>query len=131
MAYESNVVSLVGNLTADPEVRHTGGGKTVVNFTVAHNHSKDNASFFHVVAWEELGEMVADTFGKGDRVAVLGVLRQDTWEAKDGGKRSRVEIVADEVNPSKRFAGRNGGAAQKVQDQLGGEPVDNPPEVPF
>ena len=95
-----------GNLTAEPEVRTTTKGSTVVGMRVAVNHSmpagetgerQEEVSFFPVVVFGRLGETVAKYLKKGDGVTVVGRLRQGRWEDADGNKRERVEIVARDV----------------------------------
>ena len=109
-----NQVTIVGNLTDDPELRYTPNGAAVANFSVAvSRRAKDDAtgqwkdmdtSFFRVAAWRSLGENVAETLTRGSRVLVVGRLRQRSWETPEGDKRSTVEIEADEVGPSLRWA---------------------------
>ena len=104
-------VTIVGNLTRDPELRYTTGGSGVASFGLAvsrrwqkNGEWQEQTSFFNVVAWGELGENVAASITKGARVIVAGRLEQRSWETNDGEKRSVVEIVADEIGPSLRWA---------------------------
>ncbi len=106
-----NTITLVGNLTRDPELRYTTGGRGVASFGMAVNRRyqvngewQEQTSFFNVVAWGQLGENVAATLGKGNRAIVFGRLEQRSWETQDGEKRSVVEVVADEVGPGLRWA---------------------------
>ena len=106
-----NAVTLVGNITREPELRFTGGGKGVASFGLAVNRRyqvngewQEQTSFFNVVAWGTLGENVAASVNKGTRVIVYGRLEQRSWETQDGDKRSVVEIIADELGPSLRWA---------------------------
>lgn len=107
-----NSVTIVGNLTSDPELRFTNSGKGVASFSVAVNRrwtgqdgsDQEETSFFDIVAWDRLGENVAETLGKGDRVIVDGRLSQRSWETDAGEKRYKIEIQADEVAPSLRWA---------------------------
>lgn len=108
-----NTVTLVGNVTRDPEVRFTKSGTPVAQFGLAYNNRKFNkttndydeeVSFFDVTVWQSLAENVGESLHKGDRVVVSGRLEQQTWETDEGAKRSKVEIVADEVGPSLRWA---------------------------
>ena len=107
MAFD-NTVTLVGNMTRDPELRYTASGVPVAEFGVAWNRKdKDGAdvvSFFDVTCWRELAEHVAESLGKGNRVIVYGRLDQNTWETKDGDRRSKVRVIADDVCPSLRWA---------------------------
>jgi single-strand DNA-binding protein len=108
----SNVVTVVGNLTREPELRYTPSGAAVVKFGLAVNRSYNNRSgekveqtdFFDVTAWRELGENIAESLSVGTRVIVTGRLQQDRWENEGGEKRSKLFIVADEVGPSLRWA---------------------------
>lgn len=108
----SNTVTVVGNLTRDPELRYTPSGAAVVKFGLAVNRSYNNRNgdkveqtdFFDVTAWRELGENIAESLTVGSRVLVTGRLQQDRWENDGGEKRSKIFIVADEVGPSLRWA---------------------------
>src|SRR4030095_10324594 len=106
-------VSLVGNLTDDPEVRFTPQGTTVASFRLAVTpRVKDggtwqdgDTSFFRINAWRDLAEHVTDSLSKGDRALVLGRLKTRSWEDKDTGeRRSAVEAEAEEVGPSLKWA---------------------------
>jgi single-strand DNA-binding protein len=98
-------VSFAGNLTDDPEVRTTEGGIARAVFRVAVSGRREQeASFFTVVVWRDQAEHVAQSLAKGSRVVVLGRLQQRTWTAEDGSARSVVEILADELGPSLRWA---------------------------
>ena len=106
-----SVVTIVGNLTRDPELRFTAGGKGIANFGVAVNRRwqqngewQEKVSFFNVTAWDTLGENAAASLTKGTRIIVTGRLEQREYETKDGEKRNVVEIVADEIGPSLRWA---------------------------
>ena len=108
-----NVVELIGNITRDPELRFTPSGAAVANFGLAVNRRwrnqqtnewEEQVSFFDVVCWRELAENVTESLTKGSRVMVSGRLDQRSWETQDGEKRSKVEVVADEVGPSLRWA---------------------------
>lgn len=109
----SNSIAVTGNLTRDPEVRYTRDGQASVLLGVAVNrrwqdretHEWEEAtSFFDVVCWRDLAENVAMSLTKGARVMVAGRLEQRSWETELGERRSKVEIVADEIGPSLRFA---------------------------
>jgi single-strand DNA-binding protein len=110
VAYD-NTVTIVGNMTRDPELRFTASGIAVTDFGVAWNtkdkDGNESVSFFDVTCWRDLAEHVAESLGKGLRVVVYGRLDQDTWENDDGDKRSKVKIIADEVAPSLRWATAN------------------------
>jgi single-strand DNA-binding protein len=106
-----NQVTIVGNLTADPELRYTKSQKAVANFTVAVNHreyhngrSQDVLDgYFNVVAWNGLADNVVESLHKGSRVLVAGKLVQRTYEIEDQ-KRTVTEIVASHVGPELSFA---------------------------
>jgi single-strand DNA-binding protein len=104
-------VTVTGNITRDPELRYTSGGRGVAGFGIAVNRRyqvngewQEQVSFFNVTAWATLGENCAQSLSKGMRVIVTGRLEQRSWETQDGDKRSVVEIVADEIGPSLRWA---------------------------
>src|SRR3954453_7531192 len=106
-----NSITVVGNITRDPELRFTTGGRAVASFGIAvnrryqvNNEWQEQTSFFDVVAWAQLGENAAASLAKGARVIVNGRLEQRSWETQDGEKRSKVEIIADEIGPSLRWA---------------------------
>ena len=112
MASDNNV-TIVGNVTRDPELRFTPSGQAIATFGIAVNRRWQNrqtqeweeaVSFFDVTCWAQMAENVAESVTKGTRVLVTGRLEQRSWETNDGEKRSKVEIVADEIGPSLRFA---------------------------
>lgn len=104
----NNTVTVVGNVTRDPELRFTPGGAAVASFGLAWNRKGQNdeeiVSFFDITCWSGLAENVAESITKGSRVVVYGRLDQSSWEDKEGNRRSKVEIVADDVAPSLRWA---------------------------
>ncbi|MGB6059587.1 MAG: single-stranded DNA-binding protein [Microthrixaceae bacterium] len=108
-----NTVELIGNITRDPELRFTPSGAAVATFGLAVNRRwrnqqtnewEEQTSFFDIVCWREMAENVAESLTKGSRVIVTGRLDQRSWETDQGDKRSKVEVVADEVGPSLRWA---------------------------
>ena len=103
-----NTVTVVGNVTRDPELRFTQGGMAVVNFGVAWNKKRpdgeDDVSFFDVTCFRQLAENVAESLTKGARVVVYGTLSQNRWKNQEGENRAKVEILADDVAPSLRWA---------------------------
>jgi single-strand DNA-binding protein len=107
MAFD-NTITVVGNVTRDPELRFTQGGMAVANFGVAWNKKKadgeEEVSFFNVSCFRQLAENVAESITKGSRVVVYGMLQQRSWDTPDGDRRSAVEIVADDVAPSLKWA---------------------------
>ncbi len=160
MAIDNNV-TVTGNATREPELRFTPSGQAVASFGVAVNRRWQNrqtqeweeaVSFFDITAWAQLAENVAETVAKGTRVTVTGRLDQRSWETQDGDKRSKVEIVADDVAVSLRWAtadvmknersdggggygggysgGPSGGPSRSAAP-AGGPPAYNPDEEPF
>ena len=109
-----NSVTLVGNITRDPELRFTASGQATATFGLAVNRRWQNrqsgdweeaTSFFNVVCWREMAENASESLVKGSRVIVTGRLEQRSWEDRESGdKRSVVEVVADEIGPSLRWA---------------------------
>ena len=94
--------AIVGNLTDNPEVRHSEGGIARATFRVAVSGRREQeASFFTVVVWRDQAEHAAQSLSKGSRVVVLGRLQQRSWTTEDGSARSTVEVVADELGPSR------------------------------
>ncbi len=103
-----NTVTVVGNVTRDPELRFAQSGMPIAQFGVAWNRRRqdqeDDTSFFDVTCFRQLAENVAESIHKGARVVVYGTLQQRSWENVDGDRRSKVEILADDVAPSLRWA---------------------------
>ncbi len=108
------IITVIGNLTDDPELKFTPSGAPVANFTVAStprtfdrqtNEWKDgDALFLRCAAWRQLAENVAESLTKGQRVIVTGALRVRQFERQDGSKGTSVELNVDEVGPSLKFA---------------------------
>jgi single-strand DNA-binding protein len=108
------VITVVGNLTADPELRYTQNGLAVANFTIAStprtldrgsNEWKDGeALFLRASVWREFAEHVAGSLTKGSRVIATGRLKQRSYETKEGEKRTSIELEVDEIGPSLRYA---------------------------
>lgn len=108
-----NTVTLVGNVTREPELRYTPAGQAMAKFGLAVNRRWQNrqtseweeaTSFFDVVAWREMAENVGESVAKGSRVIVTGRMEQRSYENQAGEKRSAFEVVADEIGPSLRWA---------------------------
>lgn len=112
-----NRAMIIGNLTRDPEARTTPNGKSVVSFDVATNHSwtnsagvkQDEVEYHHIVAWAKLADICRQYLGKGRKVYVEGRLKTREWVGNDGVKRTRTEIIADNMIMLDRGAG--GGVA--------------------
>ncbi|MGZ8764512.1 MAG: single-stranded DNA-binding protein [Acidimicrobiia bacterium] len=122
-----NVITVIGNVTRDPEIRYTPNGQANANFGVAVNRRWQNrqtneweerTSFFNVVCWRDMAENVGESISKGARVVVTGRLEQRSWETEQGEKRSVVEIVADDIGPSLRFATAK---VEKIDRRGGGD----------
>ncbi len=142
MAGNINRVVLVGNLTRDPELRHTPSGTPVCSLRVAVNTRRkdesgqwvDKPNYFDVTVWGQQGENCAQYLAKGRPVAIDGRLEWREWEAQDGSKRQAVEVVADSV----QFLGgrQEGEGAAYVTAGTGGGSEDFPPspaddDIPF
>ena len=131
----------MGNVTRDPELRFTASGQATATFGIAVNRRWQNrqtneweeaVSFFNVVTWRELAENAAESLHKGTRVLVSGRLEQRSWETADGEKKTVVDIVADEVGPSLRYASAT---VTRNERRTGDAPSDGGPrnsgEEPF
>ena len=124
------VITVVGNLTDDPELKFTPSGAAVANFTVAStartfdrqtNEWKDgDALFLRCAAWRQLAENVAESLQKGQRVVVTGALRVRQFERQDGSKGTSVEMNVDEVGPSLRYATAKVTKANRSSGDFGG-----------
>jgi single-strand DNA-binding protein len=121
-----NNITVVGNITRDPELRFTPSGQANARLGVAVNRRwqdrnsgewQEATSFFDVICWRELAENVSESLKRGTRVIVTGRLEQRTWE-QEGNKRSVVEIIADEVAPSLRWATAK---VEKTERRSGGD----------
>jgi len=133
-----NTATLIGNLTDDPELRFTPNGAAVANFRLAvtprvregDSWKDGETSFFRINVWRQQAENAAESLTKGTRAIVIGRLRMRSWETDAGEKRTVVEVEADEVAPSLRFAtatverasSKAAGGASK-----GGQFNDDPP----
>jgi single-strand DNA-binding protein len=109
-----NTITIVGNVTREPELRFTANGRSQLTLGVAVNRRYpdrnrpgewvEETSFFNVVCWADLAENVSSSVQKGSRIIVNGRLRQRSWETDNNEKRSVVEVIAEEVGPSLRWA---------------------------
>lgn len=114
MAQGDTNITIVGNLTADPELRFTPNGAAVANFTVAStprildkatNEWKDGeALFMRCAVWRQAAENIAESLQRGARVIVTGRLKQRSYDTKEGEKRTVIELDVDEVGPSLKYA---------------------------
>ena len=130
------VITVVGNLTADPELRYTQNGLAVANFTIAStprtfdrqsNEWKDGeALFLRASVWREFAEHVAGSLTKGSRVIAQGRLRQRSYETKEGEKRTSIELEIDEIGPSLRYATAQISRAQSSRGSGSAGGIDEP-----
>ena len=132
------IITVVGNLTADPELRYTQNGLAVANFTIAStprtfdratNDWKDGeALFLRASCWREFAEHVAGSLTKGSRVIATGRLKQRSYDDRDGNKRIAIELEVDEIGPSLRYAtaqvtrASGGGGGSRNQVSAADEP---------
>lgn len=147
MARAINQVILMGRLTRDPEMRTTPNGKNVTSFSLAVDRpgSDDSADFFDITAWEKTGELVNQYLSKGRRCLVQGRLSFRSWE-QDGQKRSKVEVIANDVtfldgpngdnnNGSSSNSGSSAPSSNKQTKDVAPEDIDDKPidlsEIPF
>ena len=143
MAQGDVQITVVGNLTADPELRFTANGLAVVNFTVAStsrafdkasNEWKDGETvFMRCSVWRQYAENVAESLTKGTRVIVSGRLKQRSYETREGEKRQVMEVEVDDVGPALRYATakvnrvqRQGGGFDGGSNAGAGAPADDP-----
>lgn len=136
------VITVVGNLTADPELRYTQNGLPVANFTIAStprtfdrqaNEWKDGeALFLRASVWREFAEHVAGSLTKGSRVIATGRLKQRSYQDREGNNRTAIELEVDEIGPSLRYAtaqvtrAASGGGGQRQQAVAADEPWSTP-----
>jgi len=137
------IITVVGNLTADPELRYTQSGLAVANFTIAStprsfdrasNEWKDGeALFLRASVWREFAEHVASSLTKGSRVIAQGRLKQRSYETKEGEKRTTIELEVDEIGPSLRYAtaavtrSASGAGTGAMGGRSGGAPIADEP----
>jgi single-strand DNA-binding protein len=139
MAGETTI-TVIGNLTADPELRYTQNGLAVANFTVASTpRIFDRAAntmvdgeplFLRCSVWRDYAEHVAGSLTKGSRVIVTGQLKQRNYETREGEKRSTIELDVDEIGPSLRFATATVTRATSDRNRTGGQPWAQPAAAP-
>jgi single-strand DNA-binding protein len=149
MAFESNYITFIGNLTEDPELRFTQGGAPVASFRVASNrrftdrsgNQQEETTFLNVNAWRDLAENAAESLGKGDRVIVIGRVRVRNYENREKQTVWVTEIEADEIAPSLRWAraevarvsggGSGGGGGGGTSSGSSTPPPPSDEDVPF
>jgi single-strand DNA-binding protein len=133
--------TVIGNLVSDPELRFTGSGVAVANFTIASvdrvfdrekNEWKDGqAVFMRCVAWREMAENIANGFTKGMRIMASGKLRQENYEDKAGDKRSVMKLEVEDCGPSVRFAQVSVRRASRQAQPAQGDAWSTPQEPAF
>ena len=130
-----NSVNLVGYLTADVELRYTANGNPVANFGVALNRRyrqgeelKQETTFIDMVAFNRTAEIAGKYLGKGRQVGIEGRLRQRTWETEGGAKRSKIEVVVNQLHLMPRGNGQNGSGSESSAEDFDGT---IPEEIPF
>ena len=133
-----NKLTIIGNLTKDPELRTTTTGISVCDFTVAVNRRRQQqdgqpeADFFHVTAWRERGELCAKFLQKGKKACVIGPVSVRTYTTNNGETRAQLEVTADEVEfLSPRISDGPVPEQPRVDQQTGYEQVDDLDELPF
>ena len=139
MAIGETVITIVGNLTADPELRTTGQGAQVASFTVANTARVYNkqtgqyedgpALFMRCSAWNDLAQHCAQSLAKGMRVIAQGRLRQHSYQAQDGTNRTVVELQVDEIGPSMRYATAQVSHISHQGGTVYGKPASQQPTV--
>jgi single-strand DNA-binding protein len=131
-------VQLVGNLTDDPEVRFTPAGTQVGSFRLAvtprvregEGWKNGETSYFTITCWRDLASHTAESLSKGDRALVIGRLKTRAWETPEGERRSVVEVEADEIGPSLRWATAKPDAPPRPGPQAAGSTTTHRSEIP-
>lgn len=126
-----NMVILMGNMTRDPELRYTPNGKAVASFGLAVNRTfkdssgekRNEVDFFDIVSWGKLAEIVSQYGKKGQGIHVTGRLQNRSWEAQDGSKRNKTEIIAADIS---LVGGKGQEVAETEQVHPAGQGVDEP-----
>jgi single-strand DNA-binding protein len=148
MAFESNYITFIGNLTDDPDLRFTPSGAAVCSFRVASNRrwtgkdgqQQEETTFLNANCWRDMAENVAESLSKGDRVIVIGRVKVRSYENREGQTVWVTEIEADEVAPSLRWARANvnkssgpsgGGASGGGGFDSSAPPPPSDDDVPF
>ena len=133
-----NTVCLIGRLVADPELKYTPSGNAVCNFRVAVDRrfksesGEKQTDFFDVVAWRQSAEFAAKYLSKGRLVSITGTLQQRSWVQQDGQKRSKVEVVADQLQGLDKAQGTQSDVAHAGQaGQAEPQADDYPDNDPF
>ncbi|GIG67306.1 single-stranded DNA-binding protein [Phytomonospora endophytica] len=127
-------LTIIGNLTRDPEIRFLEGGAALCKFAIASTPRRYDAKtnkwadgepvFMDITAWRDLAEHVADSLSKGDRVIVTGVLKLDRWQTPEGDNRQKMTLTAEEVGPSLKWASAK--PVKATRTTPGGVDLDDP-----
>lgn len=129
----SSQVTIIGRLVADPEISFTQSGKALAKFRVASTRRMKNeagvwhdaeTTFWPCTAWGQLAEYMADSLAKGDQVIVHGRATSSSWETKEGERRERIEVTAENAGPNLRYTVTR-------QKQAGEAPASESSEIPF
>ena len=129
MANDLNRVVLVGRMVRDPELRYTPAGAAVCSFSLANGRSytqgsekKEQTSYFDCVAWSKLGELITEYCKKGAQIAIEGRLQQRRWDDSEGNKKSKIEIVAENIQflskPKEQAAEQHSGLGTDVTGKV-------------
>jgi single-strand DNA-binding protein len=137
-----NKIIVIGNVGRDPELRYTANGKSMVQFSLATNHSyqrpdgewEEQTEWFRIIAWNQLAERVMERIQKGSQAYVEGRLQTRTWTGQDGKERKEVEIIANQIlrldrrgEPMASGVGAMGGSRRGVDDS----DIVDPDDLPF
>lgn len=133
-----NMVTLIGYLTADVEMRYTADGNPVAKFGLALNRryrqgeeTKQETTFIDLVAFNRTAEIAEEFLGKGRPVGIEGRLRQRTWETEGGAKRSKIEVVVSQLHLMPRNNGKNGNGAESGAEEFAGVSAPADDDIPF
>jgi single-strand DNA-binding protein len=126
-----NSVALIGRLGRDPEIRHTGAGKAVANFSIAVDYGfgdKKTTSWIPIVAWEKTAELVQTYCKKGSQIAVEGRLQERSWQDKEGNKRTVLEVIANRLDfLTKAEKNSNSSQSERTEEFDATPAEDDPP----
>jgi single-strand DNA-binding protein len=124
--FDINQLTISGNLTTDPELRHLASGQALCKIRIAHNERRklesgdwiDNPQFFDVTIWGGIGEWVAGHIAKGDKIVIAGRLRWREYQTADGDKRHAIDITADSIVPAPRETSSNAATTDTNDDDI-------------
>ncbi|MFE2702301.1 single-stranded DNA-binding protein [Streptomyces mirabilis] len=135
MSFGETPITVIGNLTGDPELKFTEGGAALAKFTIAatpRTYDKDSgqwkdgtATFFRCAAWRTLAEHIAESLGKGSRVVAFGRIRQHNWQTPEGENRSMLALEIDDIGASMRFTTVTANAKRPAQSGPSGDDAWN------